>query len=55
VTDLGDSPLVFPAIAFSCLIGIAYALGRESARAEERRRNDARRAHRSRQHWWGEQ
>lgn len=55
MTNLGDWVLVFPAIAFSCLIGIAYVLGKQHGEDEERRRETVRRAHRSRQQWWGEQ
>lgn len=45
--NLGDWALVFPAIAFSCLIGIAYVLGKQHGEDEERRRQAVRRAHKA--------
>jgi len=45
VTNLGDWALVFPVIAFSCLIGIAYVLGKQHGGDEERRREAVRKAH----------
>ena len=46
--NLGDWALVFPAIAFGSLLGIAYALGREHGEREERRKAAIRRAHKAR-------
>lgn len=45
--NLGDWALVFPAIAFSCLIVVAYVLGKQRGEDEERRRQAVRRAHKA--------
>lgn len=43
-----DWTLLFPAIAFSALIVVAYVLGKREGEHEERRKQAARRAHRYR-------
>lgn len=44
--NLGDWALVFPAVAFSSLIAIAYVLGKQHGEDEERRKETVRRARR---------
>lgn len=46
MTNLGDWALIFPAIAFSSLIVVAYLLGKQEGQHEERRKQAVRRAHR---------
>lgn len=51
--NFGDWAVVFPAMAFSSLILVAYLLGRREGEHEERRRQAVRRAHRlARENSW---